>query len=407
MKLKRYIQGDRKGKDANRIERDALKDPFLYEALEGFDAVEGDHAKRIEELQGMITRKAAAPVRRPWLRWSAAASVLLLISFGGYLYMTNGGKETKSLISQNIESETPIYPSNDTKHEIQDIQAMQSERIEQSESVKEQVAVQEDLAQNKSKTTARISQESAVVASKQIESKRIEEEDIMAEIIAVEDIIAEKLSGKISGISIEKAGIDSSKTTIGGIITDQNGEPLVGVYITQKGTTIGAISNAEGVFELKVDTIKGLNVNYIGYLAQEISATQLSNSMKITLVEDQSALAEAVVVAYGAKKRSATIEASVSQIEIEESNSQSEPVIGKKAYEQYLKTNMIHPLNEQGKKIKGRVKLSFYIDPQGRPINITIEKSLTDAADAEAIRLIKEGADWTLSSKKIEWSISF
>ena len=95
------------------------------------------------------------------------------------------------------------------------------------------------------------------------------------------------------------------------------------------------------------------------------------------------------------------------QVGVKESGSKPEPVVGKKAYEQYIESNMIHPIDGQGKKIKGKVKLSFYIDSQGRPISITIEKSINDTADAEAIRLIKEGANWTLSSEKVEWTISF
>ncbi len=40
MKLLQYIKGLRKGKDAHRIEQDAMTDTFLADALEGFDAVD-------------------------------------------------------------------------------------------------------------------------------------------------------------------------------------------------------------------------------------------------------------------------------------------------------------------------------------------------------------------------------
>ena len=36
--IKEYLHGNRKGKAANHMEREALSDPFLYEALEGLMA---------------------------------------------------------------------------------------------------------------------------------------------------------------------------------------------------------------------------------------------------------------------------------------------------------------------------------------------------------------------------------
>jgi len=39
MNLLTYIQGKRKGKEAHRIEKEAMRDPFLADALEGYDEV--------------------------------------------------------------------------------------------------------------------------------------------------------------------------------------------------------------------------------------------------------------------------------------------------------------------------------------------------------------------------------
>jgi len=379
MKLKDYIRGNKKGKEAHRIERDALKDPFLYEALEGFDDVPGDHAKLIEDLQEQITKATRPAAQRSWLQWSAAASILLLVSFGGYLLLTDREKSIEPLLSQNFEVKTPEYQPKET---------IQTERAEQTVLAIEQ-AEQEELSQDRSKVIARDSQE------KQVQSS------VISDIIQVEQ---EVVSAEISIVA--EAGRDSSIRTISGRITDQYGQPLAGAYIMQKGTTVETSSNADGRFEMKLDSIKDLHVNYIGYIAQEIPVTQFSNSMNITLLEDKTALAETIVVAYGIAKKS-NMTGTVSSVDTKELDSKSEPVIGKRAYNQYLEGNMIHPTNEQGKRVKGKVKLSFYINTEGRPINIIIEKSLSDAADAEAIRLIKEGANWTLSNKKVEWTISF
>ncbi|MDR0660729.1 MAG: carboxypeptidase-like regulatory domain-containing protein [Prevotellaceae bacterium] len=58
MKLTQYIKGLRKGKDAHKIERDAMEDTFLADALEGFESVEGNHAERIERMQRRIALRS-------------------------------------------------------------------------------------------------------------------------------------------------------------------------------------------------------------------------------------------------------------------------------------------------------------------------------------------------------------
>ena len=39
MKLIDYIQGKRRGQEANRLEREAMNDPFLQDAIDGFDRI--------------------------------------------------------------------------------------------------------------------------------------------------------------------------------------------------------------------------------------------------------------------------------------------------------------------------------------------------------------------------------
>ncbi|MDR1103031.1 MAG: energy transducer TonB [Tannerella sp.] len=84
--LLKYIRGERKGKEAHRIEREAMQDPFLAEALEGFDAVDGPHAERIAS----IGRRLSSRTRRAYLRTgrlAAAASLLLCLLAGGYFLL--------------------------------------------------------------------------------------------------------------------------------------------------------------------------------------------------------------------------------------------------------------------------------------------------------------------------------
>ena len=83
MKLIDYITGNRKGREARRIEREAMDDPFLHDALEGYDAVPGDPTDAIRRMQRRVTGAAGKLRRR--IYWSAAAALLLCAGAGGYL----------------------------------------------------------------------------------------------------------------------------------------------------------------------------------------------------------------------------------------------------------------------------------------------------------------------------------
>lgn len=59
-----YIQGSRKGKEAHRLEKEAMKDPFLSEALDGYQSVEGNHVESIEEMRRRISRRTRSRRRQ-------------------------------------------------------------------------------------------------------------------------------------------------------------------------------------------------------------------------------------------------------------------------------------------------------------------------------------------------------
>jgi|GEM_PF-2741067 len=95
MRIKHYIQGDKRGKDAHRLEREAMGDPFLHEALDGFDSVPGNHADALEHLEKNILHRASAKRRRQLIiNWSVAATVLLLIGLGGFFIFLSNQKNT-------------------------------------------------------------------------------------------------------------------------------------------------------------------------------------------------------------------------------------------------------------------------------------------------------------------------
>jgi TonB family protein len=79
-----------------------------------------------------------------------------------------------------------------------------------------------------------------------------------------------------------------------------------------------------------------------------------------------------------------------------------EPVDGWTNYDAYLANNLNVPENWRSKQTEGSgaVTLSFEVNSKGQPVNISVEKSLCESCDREAIRLIKEGPKWKRKSRK-------
>lgn len=88
--LMQYIQGQRKGKEAHRLEKEAMKDPFLSDALDGYQAVDGNHVESIEAMRRRISRRTRSR-RDSITKWSIAASLLICLGFGSYFWLN---KET-------------------------------------------------------------------------------------------------------------------------------------------------------------------------------------------------------------------------------------------------------------------------------------------------------------------------
>src|SRR5690554_6794809 len=68
------------------------------------------------------------------------------------------------------------------------------------------------------------------------------------------------------------ASPQQQKKQISGTITDEQGEPIIGANVIEKGTTNGTVTDIDGSFSFKVEEGSVLEVSYIGYLDQEISA---------------------------------------------------------------------------------------------------------------------------------------
>ena len=107
--------------------------------------------------------------------------------------------------------------------------------------------------------------------------------------------------------AVAQEPVEAMKTefTVSGVVRDkENRKKLENVAVSLVGTPIGTVTNAEGVFSLKIphmDTIPQLELSHIGYMNARFSASapEGSNNMHATILMIPIALQLSEVVAYG------------------------------------------------------------------------------------------------------------
>tara|TARA_B110000014_G_scaffold261415_1_gene253075 strand:+ start:984 stop:4121 length:3138 start_codon:yes stop_codon:yes gene_type:complete len=94
----------------------------------------------------------------------------------------------------------------------------------------------------------------------------------------------------------------SQDHSVKGTVFDENGEGLPGATIIIKGTTLGVVTDLEGVFSLMAYSDSTLEISFSGYQRQEIAINGRS-SLNISLELDVELLNEVIVVGYGSQEK--------------------------------------------------------------------------------------------------------
>lgn len=388
MKLLDYIRGARKGKEAHRLEKEAMRDPFLSDALEGYSRVGNGADEQIEELRRRI-RARAVRKRNHAVVWSIAASLLIGVCIGSYFLF-----QEKPLSDEaRMAMEQAVHPKPLSVYEEEKKDELAEAVIKDSAGPSKKL-----ISENKKKKMLAPSSEVP-----QVMTQELMEEALEATIDDEPSAMDKKMVMRASVAN--DSSFNAKVAVVGkvrGKVTDPSGEPLVGATVRVKGTNQGTISDENGDFTLKTDGNRELSVDYIGY-ESVVLPVDTTKDLLIAMNVDDATLDEVVVVGYGSQPKSSVTGAIMSL----KMSGTPQPSIGRKAFRRYLKENLVHPSDKECARAKGKVILTFRVDKDGRPESISVKKGLCASADKEAIRLIEEGPDWTIGDEPVEVSIRF
>lgn len=96
--------------------------------------------------------------------------------------------------------------------------------------------------------------------------------------------------------------VKKGKISVNGVVTDIDGEPVIGATIVEKGSNNFAVSDVNGKYSIKAAKDAVLVISYVGYKPNEVKVNNRSH-INITMTGSQNYLNELVVVGYGSMKK--------------------------------------------------------------------------------------------------------
>ncbi|MCI2082997.1 MAG: TonB-dependent receptor [Bacteroidales bacterium] len=146
---------------------------------------------------------------------------------------------------------------------------------------------------------------------------------------SIEDVLANLFSGQNVEYSVNEKTIlvvpkymqsNKSKSHIlSGIVTDENGEVLVGASVVEKGTSNGTTADLDGSYRLKLQSRGDGNVifSFMGYRDKEVKFTSSSNIINVTMHPAMAEIDKVVVVGYGTQRK-ANLTGSIATVDFSE-----------------------------------------------------------------------------------------
>lgn len=405
MKIQQYLKGELSPEAMHQLEREALADPFLMDALEGYAATP-HHEPDLGGLQQRLQERIAGtrPTRRllPWPVIAVAASVTGFVIIAGLFFYKGdrpGGTKKEQLVQLEKPSVAPLTKP-DSNTTISRVPTAQPEKEKSSipvapvESKQMAVVMPPVVATQKTDSVVANSFNSAEMADKKSAGTLATIKPRIDTILGGAHVAVNKTASqpvtvlsRAEGVGYKQPDARSTNAAylaanlppaLSGVVLDKvDGSPIPGATVKIAGQASATQTDAKGRFSLRRSKAdEDVTVNFLGYNSKTLSAKN-GDSIKIELEPSNNSLAEVVVASAKPANRNAG------------------PTIGMPAYQHYLEQNA------RLAGVAGTVTLQFTIDSKGALSNFKVISGLGKAADNKAIDLVKNGPAWLPNSTGI------
>lgn len=102
-------------------------------------------------------------------------------------------------------------------------------------------------------------------------------------------------------------GLSAQTHRITGLVTEGDGNPIVGVSVSIKNTTTGVFTDLDGRYSINAKSGNVLVFSFLGYVTEERTVGKEETSINVRLIEASADLEEVVVVGYGQQKKESVV----------------------------------------------------------------------------------------------------
>lgn len=379
--IERYHSGKMSPQERHALEKAALDDPFLADALEGY-AFTSTSIADLKKIQSRLdekqNQKKVVPLFQRY-KWLSVASLFIIIAGTGWLVYDLSKKGAQPSVAVQKENKTG-ESSNYT---------LPNQSISIDSSTYSTTSIDKKVVNKKEAPTS--AKEEAKVTNNSF-SEQIEN-----------DLVSNSRNNQSNAYSNNESNSNSDRRSVAprNEIGGNNGRfNYSSSAELSRNNTVSNTQRPNNVANNKIVQIEGINKD----AAADKPATRVRNieqndSVKHfeivlqPLPKDSQPPMQEVVVGYGAQKKSIDKYPKVTIDTLE-------PAEGYVKFDDYVVNNLKMPEELKTKTLAGEVQLSFDVDPNGQPVNITVVKSLCEKCDEEAIRLLKEGPKWKKKTNK-------
>lgn len=389
--IKKYLSEEASSKEKNKVEKQLLNDSFAKDAFDGFVSMKEDKLDEqaaFNDLKQRLSKRINKEEKHTkvipiWQSFGIAASIVMVVGLGYYFF-------NRTANNQAIATSEPK------------LSELKAEKLPDSSG--SNIAILSKPKKITSKTSKTISENKTEIAfeapTPTVETDEIEDKKIVSEISTPPnqkpiEAIAEEIS-----TSKESTKYKTS-LSLNGKITDEAGEPIMGVTIHSKSNKIGTVSDINGTFKLNGLQIGDtLIANSIGYKSKEIiiSSDTLGS---IKLSEDTSTLAEVVVSSQPNEIRSNLKPSMV----VKSMNQEAKPEIGWENFDNFLLNSVRRTGAVSTLDFDETVRLKITVEADGKLSKIKVENSLNEAENEKIITAIEKGPKWLpaiIKGKKVK-----
>ena len=204
----------------------------------------------------------------------------------------------------------------------------------------------------------------------------------------------------LSGVQVKASPNTTEQTTekiVSGVVTDESGMPIIGANVVVKGTTIGAVTDMNGAFSLRIPAgAETLRFSYLGMQTLELAIGD-KLQFDVVMQTDSVLINDVVVIGYGTrtKKDLSTSIATVKSDELDDRASAfniMQSIAGKAAGVQNISMSG-RPGGSSSLRVRGMGSINAGKDPiyvlDGV---IGVDPDIINSGNIESISILKDAA---------------